>query len=53
MTTAKPREPKGVRSGGQYTVTRRKEAAVQLTDEEKRKQEFQGELNRPLTAGPT
>jgi hypothetical protein len=45
MTTTKARQPKGIRSGGQFTETRLREAAVQLTDEEKRQQE----LARPLT----
>lgn len=45
MTTSKPRQPKGVRSGGQFAETSHEEAPVHLTAEEKRQQE----LERPLT----
>lgn len=45
MTTPKARQPKGIRSGGQFAETNHSEAPVQLTEEEKRRQE----LERPLT----
>ena len=45
MTTAKARQPKGIRSGGQFAETTRKEASVELTEDEKRRQERE----RPLT----
>lgn len=45
MTTSKARQPKGTRTGGQFAASAHQEAAVQLTEEEKRRQERE----RPLT----
>lgn len=45
MTTPKARQPKGTRTGGQFAASAHQEAAVQLTEEEQRRQERE----RPLT----
>lgn len=49
MTTAKARQPKGTRSGGQFAETSRRESTVQLTAEERQQEELSAERNRPLT----